>query len=188
MMRQTGGTAVGEISTRSSPFCSRERERLRRRHDAELRAGVVDDPDFPDPDAFVDPDAVVASRTAVESDNGLLRWNSERALCVAISSRADSTNSLDRASRPGRRPARVRTDTVPSAALPVADDQHVGHFLQLRLSDLISNLLLALVDVDPEPGGRAAASRTAAAYVRCRSAIGRTIAWTGASQSGKAPA
>jgi hypothetical protein len=40
---------------------------LRRGHDAELRARIVDYPDFSDPDAFVDPDAIVTSWAAVES-------------------------------------------------------------------------------------------------------------------------
>ena len=35
-------------------------------------AGVVDDADFPDADAFVDAHAVVTSGTSVESDNDLL--------------------------------------------------------------------------------------------------------------------
>ena len=39
-------------------------------------------------------------------------------------------------------------------ALAVADDQHVGHLLQLGLPDLISNLFLALVELDPQPGRR----------------------------------
>ena len=71
-MRQTGGTAVGEISTRSSPFGLRDGQGLRRRHDAELLAGVVDHADFTDADALVDADTVVAAGTSVESDKGLL--------------------------------------------------------------------------------------------------------------------
>jgi hypothetical protein len=68
MIRQTGGFAVGEISTRSSPFLFGNRERLRRRHDAELRAGVVDHAEFPDPNPFVDARPVVAAWTSVECD------------------------------------------------------------------------------------------------------------------------
>src|SRR5262249_50642047 len=41
---------------------------LRRRHDAELLAGVIDHPDFADPDPFVDPHAIVAAGTARECD------------------------------------------------------------------------------------------------------------------------
>src|SRR5439155_26540581 len=56
------------------PLLLRDRQRLRRRHDAELLAGVVDDPDFPHADALVDPHAVVAARASVECDNGLLNY------------------------------------------------------------------------------------------------------------------
>ena len=82
------------------------RERLRRRHDAELRAGVVDDADFADADAFVDARAVVTAGTSVESDKAsyatgsagfslapALRRSFLRALVVA-------TKRVDRASRP----------------------------------------------------------------------------------------
>jgi hypothetical protein len=44
------------------------RERLRRRHDAELRACVVDDTNLTDPNAFVDSRPIVASWTSVECD------------------------------------------------------------------------------------------------------------------------
>jgi len=46
---------------------------LRRRHDAKLLAGLVDDTDFAYPDPFVDPDAVVTSWSAVVSDRNLQR-------------------------------------------------------------------------------------------------------------------
>jgi hypothetical protein len=45
MIRQTGGTAVGEISTRSRPCCG-QRQGLRRGHDPQLLAVVVDHADF----------------------------------------------------------------------------------------------------------------------------------------------
>jgi hypothetical protein len=45
---------------------------LRRRHDAQLLAGVIDDPDLPNSDALVDPDTVVSTWAAIESDNYLL--------------------------------------------------------------------------------------------------------------------
>ena len=51
------------------PLLPRDGQRLLRRHDAELRAGVVDDADFADPDAFVYPRAVVPPRASVECDN-----------------------------------------------------------------------------------------------------------------------
>src|SRR5436190_15221637 len=46
---------------------------LRRRHDAELLAGVVDDADFADPDALVDPHAIVAAGTTGECDKASLQ-------------------------------------------------------------------------------------------------------------------
>src|SRR6185436_10957640 len=55
------------------PLLPRDGQRLRRRHDPELRSVLVDDADFPDSDAFVHPRAIVAPRTAIKSDNGLLR-------------------------------------------------------------------------------------------------------------------
>src|SRR5262249_27298256 len=43
-----------------------DRERLRRRHDAELLAGVVDDADFTDADSLVHPHAIVAAGSSLE--------------------------------------------------------------------------------------------------------------------------
>ena len=54
------------------PLLLRDGQRLRRRHDAELCAVVVDHPDFADADPFVDPHSIVASWTSVESDKYLL--------------------------------------------------------------------------------------------------------------------
>ena len=56
------------------PLAPSQRQRLRRRHDAKLIAGVVDDPDFADADALVNADTVVAAGTSVESDKGLLEY------------------------------------------------------------------------------------------------------------------
>src|SRR4051812_10581689 len=50
------------------PLLLRNRERLRRRHDAELLAGVVDHPDFAHANALVDPHAIVAAGTSIECD------------------------------------------------------------------------------------------------------------------------
>ena len=69
------------------PFLLGNRQGLRRRHDAELRAGVVNYPDFADPDAFVDPRAVISAGTSVESDK------SSYMPLRAISSRADAMNA-----------------------------------------------------------------------------------------------
>src|SRR3954467_1229615 len=54
------------------PFPPRDGHRVRRWHDPELCAVLVDDANFTDPDAFVDPRAIVATRTAVKSYNNLL--------------------------------------------------------------------------------------------------------------------
>jgi hypothetical protein len=43
-------------------------------------------------------------------------------------------------------------------SLAVADHEHVGDLLELGLPDLISNLFLPLVDLDPEPLGRQASA------------------------------
>ena len=48
---------------------SRDGQRLLRRHDAELRARVVDDADLANPDPFVYPRAVVPPRASIKSDN-----------------------------------------------------------------------------------------------------------------------
>jgi hypothetical protein len=87
------------------PFLLGDGDGLRRRHDAELLAGVVDHADFPHADSFVDPDAIVAAGTSVESYNDLL---------LPISSFACATKSPT-GCPPWSPPARVRTETVPSA-------------------------------------------------------------------------
>ena len=156
-------------------LASRERERLRRRHDAELLAVVVDDANFAHPDSFVDPNTVVAAWASIESDNYLLQtiqdferrpanWHPATARRsrrrgrlalrrASISAFASAMNaSIDRA--PRSPPVRLRTATVPSASFPVPDHQHVGDLLELSLPNLITNLLLAPVELDPEAGGR----------------------------------
>jgi hypothetical protein len=45
---------------------------LRWRHDAQLFAAVVNDPNLANADAFVDADAIIPSWAAIESDNYLL--------------------------------------------------------------------------------------------------------------------
>src|SRR5690349_8674476 len=83
------------------PLLARDRERLRGRHDPELRAVLVDHADLTDPDAFVDPRAVVAPRTAIKSYKSLLftwgsaphlfTWGSARAWVMRIPSRASNS-------------------------------------------------------------------------------------------------
>src|SRR5207237_8738165 len=59
------------------PLLPRNRQCLRRRHDAELFTRFIYVPGCPDPDAFVHPRATVTPRAAVECDNNLLlTWGS----------------------------------------------------------------------------------------------------------------
>src|ERR1700722_10685331 len=101
------------------PFLLGDGQRLRRWHDTELLAGIVDHADLPDADALVDSRAVVTAGTAIESDKNLLdTLNVEPgAYCfplVAISSRVEAMKTPI-VLAPWSPPARVRTDTVPSA-------------------------------------------------------------------------
>jgi hypothetical protein len=68
---------------------------LRRRHDAELRARVVDHADLADPDAFVDPYAIVAAGTSVKSDNGLLTsyWSGARRSTLSANAQVSTFNA-----------------------------------------------------------------------------------------------
>ena len=59
--------------------------------------------------------------------------------------------------------------------------------MQLRLSDLIANLLNPVVELDPEPGcGQLIAHPSGVLQMAVGN--GQTTAWTGASHSGQAPA
>jgi len=53
MIRHTGGVAVGEISTRSRFFLAGQLERIVRSQNADLLAFIVDDANFPRPNAIV---------------------------------------------------------------------------------------------------------------------------------------
>src|SRR6185503_11780760 len=66
--RNSGRRDLHEIERLASGY----RQRLRRGHDSQLLAVVVDHPDFSHPDAFVDPSAVITSWASVESDRNLL--------------------------------------------------------------------------------------------------------------------
>jgi hypothetical protein len=56
---------------------------LWRRHDPELLAGVVDDPDLADPDALVDANAVITSGRTIECDNASWTGRVEPTLLTA---------------------------------------------------------------------------------------------------------
>src|SRR6188768_2649597 len=156
MIRQTGGTAVGEISTRSSPFClaivsacgggmipsccpvssmtriSRTRMRSLTRTRSSLRGDLS------------------KAITTSCSDFGLHQLGIDRALAHlgerAIDEHRQRLRPLIAALARAHRHRAV-------GALAIADDQHVRHFLQLRLADLIANLFLAVVELRAQPGG-----------------------------------
>src|SRR6185436_7054950 len=69
-----------------------DRQRLWRRHDAQLLAGVVDHADFTDADSLVHPHAIVAAGSSVECDKASYAVATVLPLS-AISSRADATNA-----------------------------------------------------------------------------------------------
>src|SRR5436190_4460007 len=145
MMRQTGGVAVGEISTRSSPFCF-----------AMARAcggGMM-------PSCWPVSSITRISRTRMRS---FTRTRSSRrgALSKAITASSLDAGVLRRAyilDRPSddlrvrlldERGERLRA-LIPALArahrhralgrLAVSDNQHVGDLLQLGLTNLITNL------------------------------------------------
>ena len=63
--RHGGGGDLHQVQ----PLLLGDDEGLRRRHDAELLPVIVDDPNFPDADAFVDANTVVTPRSrSIESD------------------------------------------------------------------------------------------------------------------------
>src|SRR6185503_3018955 len=162
MMRQTGGVAVGEISTRSSPFCLAIA--------TACGGGMM-------PSCWPVSSITRISLTRIRS---LTRTRSSRRglLSKAITASCSMRNRTSRASgdllgrigplrldlvaRPLAESGRAGRSEIAARPAPhghrsfrhfaVAGDQHVGHLLQLRLPDLISNLFLTVVEIDPESG------------------------------------
>ena len=181
MIRQTGGTAVGEISTRSSPFC--------RAMASACGGGMM-------PSCCPVSSMTRISRTRIRS---LVRTRSsrrgERSKAIQSSSasvghyrcdahgcvrpiEAATTGPYARMPAPGtssdaqsrRTRQRPRSEVASRSAtnrhralghLPVADDQHVGDLLQLRLPNFIANLLLRASSSTRSP----AAARSALTWV-----------------------
>src|SRR6185436_18317316 len=113
------------------PLLLGDGQRLRRRHDAKLCAGIVDDADFPDPDAFVDPRAVVTAGTSVESDKASLRLlpalSSQLSVSASLSSRLPRRTAercslrADPSARSRRAPTRRRRrSSSPLCLRPIA--------------------------------------------------------------------
>src|SRR5687767_6805469 len=165
MIRQTGGTAVGEISTRSSPFCF-----------AMISAcggGMM-------PSCCPVSSITRISRTRIRS---LVRTRSsrrgERSKAISSSSgrllfgghrylQCPRTYLVERVGDKGVHRPRAQIALGPAAdrdgvlgGLAIPGDQHVRDLLKLGLPDLIANLLLALVQFHAEPGRREAIAHPA---------------------------
>ena len=72
--------------------------------------------------------------------------------------------------------------------LAIAHHQHVGDFLQLGFADLEVHLFAAVVHRGADAGGVQLLLNALRAYSVWRSVMGSTIACTGASHTGNAPA
>ena len=97
---------------------------------------------------------------------------------------------MNSSTRPGSLvPARAAPDRHrPLGRLAIPGYQHVGNLLQLGLADLITNLLLPLVELDPQPGRREPRPAPPARSPRAGPQSAGRSTCTGASQSGNAPA
>src|SRR5438552_4180244 len=146
MIRQTGGTAVGEISTRSSPFCFAMA--------SACGGGMM-------PSCSPVSSMTRISRTRIRS---LTRVRSSRRgfLSKAITASCYLTCFAGNlTTRPGDERVDGARALIPAGArayrdrafgtLAIADDQHVGNLLQLGLTNLISNLFLPAVELRPQP-------------------------------------
>src|SRR4029079_3413428 len=137
---------------------TRNNQRLRRRHDPQLLSGLVDGSESASTNAFVGANAIITSGRTIESYNVLLRR-----LLLGYGRRS-------RLIFPANLLERVRNERVectgpqvtgrttahrnrPFGGLAIASHQHVRDLLQLGLSDLITNLLRAVVQFDTQPGG-----------------------------------
>ena len=83
---------------------------------------------------------------------------------------------------------RLRTATRPFCCFAVAHHQHVGNLLHLRVADFEVHLFAAVVHPRANAGRFQAACEYLCAYSACRSVMGSTMACTGASHTGNAPA
>src|SRR4029450_2568611 len=156
MMRQTGGVAVAAISTRSSPFC---------RAIASACCGAMMPSCAPVSSMTRTSRTLIRSFTRVRSSRRgplskaianlrstrCLRQRRWRRLFVADFEQRRLDEGIDaRTALVAARPAADRHRLV--RRFPVARYQHIRHLLQLGFADLISNLFLPLIQLDPEPG------------------------------------
>src|SRR5215204_4128265 len=139
------------------PLLTRNDQRLWRRHDPQLLSGLVDDADFANTNAFVGTNAIITSGRAIESYNVLLRrflFGYGRRSGLIFPANLLERVRNERVERTGPQVASRTTAyrNRPFGGLAIASHQHVRDLLQLGLSDLITNLLLAVVQFDPQPG------------------------------------
>src|SRR5215471_11114869 len=138
MMRQTGGTAVAAISTRSSPFC--------RAMASACGGGMI-------PSCVPSSSMTRTSRTLMRS---LTRVRSSRRgetrLGLAL-----RRHFLQRPRHEVLDGARAEIAAAPAAdrhravrRLAVPDHQHIGDLLELRLADLEVDLFLTGVEFGPQ--------------------------------------
>src|SRR5262245_32789409 len=157
MMRQTGGFAVGEISTRSRPFCLAI---------ASACGGGMMPSCWPSSSITRISLTRMRSLTRTRSSRrGVLSKAIRPSLNLCARGPTPGCSSFRRDLVVGRADKRVdlRRPFIPAGPLAnrdgarllltVADDQHVRHLLELGLPDLISNLFLARVEMHPEARG-----------------------------------
>src|SRR5947207_11721464 len=144
MMRQTGGTAVAAISTRSSPFC---------RAMASACGGGMIPSCVPSSSMTRTSRTLMRSLTRVRSSRRGLRSNAIKPpTYLARRRQAGLGLTLGRHFRqrlPDELVDRPRAEVAAAAAahrhralrrFAIPGDEHVGNLLQLRLADLISHL------------------------------------------------
>src|SRR5438045_993725 len=156
MMRHTGGTAVAAISTRSSPFV--------RAIASACGGGMIPSCD-PSSSMTRTSRTLMRSLTRVRSSRrGLLskaitasladRGELGRSLTLAVDFVQRLTEELVDAARPQIAAAAAAHRHGALRRLAIPDPQHIRDLLQLRFADLIVDLLLAGVELRPEPRGR----------------------------------
>ena len=167
--RRRGRRDLDQVELLAARRCA---ERVVRRHHAELRPVGVDHADLAGTDLLVDPDSSLRPSL----------WDTSWHAGVRRDVRA--TNASSGSAAPVRAAA-LRGATVPSAASRSPTTAITGIFSQLRLADLVAELLVAEVGLGAQPGG---AQRLRHAVARTPSTFSLTVSTrtcTGASQSGK---
>ena len=144
MIRQTGGSAVGDTSTRSSSCDCASLQRLVAAHHSDLLAIRPDDAQLRGRDLFIAPDAL----SSWSSDTSYLQNNYGRGSRLP---RQASTAKASRGIAPRSLPLRVRTANEFDPDFAVARDQQVRDPLQGVLADFKADFLVSQIRFDPKP-------------------------------------